>query len=92
LEGSGRRLNVYVPEFLRIFEVIFPGTFAAIGMGSDGMDVGFLGLGIMGIAMARNLLKKGFKVTVWNRSPGKVRAFSHLDVVIFRFEKWMLAF
>lgn len=41
-------------------------------MGSDGMDVGFLGLGIMGMAMARNLLKKGFKVTVWNRSPAKV--------------------
>ncbi|XP_024361826.1 glyoxylate/succinic semialdehyde reductase 1 [Physcomitrium patens] len=40
-------------------------------MGSDGMDIGFLGLGIMGIAMARNLLKKGFNVTVWNRSPGK---------------------
>ncbi|KAG0553391.1 hypothetical protein M758_12G008600 [Ceratodon purpureus] len=40
-------------------------------MGSDGMDVGFLGLGIMGIAMARNLLKRGFKVTVWNRSPAK---------------------
>ena len=37
------------------------------------MDVGFLGLGIMGISMARNLLKKGFKVTVWNRSPAKVR-------------------
>jgi glutamyl-tRNA reductase len=45
----------------------------AVGMGSDCMDVGFLGLGVMGIAMARNLLKKGFKVTVWNRSPAKVR-------------------
>ena len=37
----------------------------------EAMEVGFLGLGIMGTAMARNLLKKGFKVTVWNRSPAK---------------------
>ncbi len=34
--------------------------------------VGFVGLGIMGAAMARNLLKAGFKVTVHNRSRGKV--------------------
>jgi 3-hydroxyisobutyrate dehydrogenase len=32
---------------------------------------GFLGLGIMGSAMAANLLKAGYDVTVWNRSPGK---------------------
>ena len=32
---------------------------------------GFLGLGIMGSAMAKNLLKAGFDVTVWNRSPEK---------------------
>jgi 2-hydroxy-3-oxopropionate reductase len=34
--------------------------------------VGFVGLGIMGAAMARNLLKAGFKVTVHNRSRAKV--------------------
>jgi 2-hydroxy-3-oxopropionate reductase len=34
--------------------------------------LGFVGLGIMGAAMARNLLKAGFKVTVHNRSRGKV--------------------
>ncbi|HBG08081.1 MAG: 3-hydroxyisobutyrate dehydrogenase [Geobacteraceae bacterium GWC2_58_44] len=33
--------------------------------------IGFLGLGIMGSAMAKNLLKAGFKVTVWNRSQDK---------------------
>ena len=32
---------------------------------------GFLGLGIMGSAMAKNLLKAGFQVTVWNRSQDK---------------------
>jgi 3-hydroxyisobutyrate dehydrogenase-like beta-hydroxyacid dehydrogenase len=32
---------------------------------------GFLGIGIMGKAMAANLLKAGMEVTVWNRSPEK---------------------
>ena len=36
------------------------------------MEVGFLGLGIMGKAMAMNLLRNGFKVTVWNRTLSKV--------------------
>lgn len=36
--------------------------------------VGFLGLGIMGAPMALNLKKKGFEVTVWNRSPEKAQA------------------
>lgn len=35
------------------------------------MEVGFLGLGIMGKAMAMNLLRNGFKVTVWNRTVSK---------------------
>jgi len=33
--------------------------------------VGFLGLGIMGHAMAANLVKAGFDVTVWNRTASK---------------------
>ncbi len=36
--------------------------------------VGFLGLGIMGVPMARNLKKKGFEVVVWNRSVDKANA------------------
>ncbi|KAF8073093.1 NPF8.3 [Scenedesmus sp. PABB004] len=44
-------------------------------MTSDGapLVVGYLGLGIMGTAMARNLLKSGrfAKVVVWNRSSAK---------------------
>lgn len=36
--------------------------------------VGFLGLGIMGVPMARNLKKKGFEVVVWNRSAAKANA------------------
>ncbi|GLJ08884.1 hypothetical protein SUGI_0097580 [Cryptomeria japonica] len=35
------------------------------------MELGFLGLGIMGKAMAVNLLKSGFNVTVWNRTLSK---------------------
>ena len=35
------------------------------------MNVGFLGLGLMGSAIAKNLLKAGHDVTVWNRSPDK---------------------
>jgi 3-hydroxyisobutyrate dehydrogenase-like beta-hydroxyacid dehydrogenase len=35
------------------------------------MRVAFLGLGIMGHAMATNLVKAGNEVRVWNRSPGK---------------------
>lgn len=33
--------------------------------------VGFCGIGIMGLAMVHNLLKAGYDVTVWNRSPEK---------------------
>lgn len=35
--------------------------------------VGFAGLGTMGQAMAANLVRAGFPVTVWNRSPGRSR-------------------
>jgi 2-hydroxy-3-oxopropionate reductase len=36
--------------------------------------VGFIGLGIMGGGMARNLLKAGFDLTVWNRTASKADA------------------
>jgi 3-hydroxyisobutyrate dehydrogenase-like beta-hydroxyacid dehydrogenase len=39
-----------------------------------GMNVGFVGLGAMGSAMAGALLRAGHRVQVWNRSPGPVRA------------------
>jgi 3-hydroxyisobutyrate dehydrogenase len=38
--------------------------------------VGFLGTGIMGAPMARNLLKAGFQVRVWNRTPEKARVLA----------------
>ena len=38
--------------------------------------VGFVGLGIMGMGMARNLLKAGFDLTVWNRTASKADALA----------------
>ncbi|MGH8372950.1 MAG: NAD(P)-dependent oxidoreductase [Gammaproteobacteria bacterium] len=35
------------------------------------MNTGFIGLGRMGVGMAANLLKAGYEVTVYNRTPGK---------------------
>lgn len=41
---------------------------------AKGAPVGFVGLGVMGAAMARNLIKAGYRVTVHNRSRGSVDA------------------
>ena len=38
------------------------------------MNVGFAGLGRMGLAMAQNVLRAGFPLTVYNRSPGRSEA------------------
>jgi len=35
--------------------------------------IGFIGLGVMGMPMAKNLLKAGYPVTVWNRTTSKMR-------------------
>jgi 3-hydroxyisobutyrate dehydrogenase-like beta-hydroxyacid dehydrogenase len=40
------------------------------------MDVGFFGLSHMGTPMARNLLKAGHRVTVFNRTRGKSEALA----------------
>ncbi|MEY2572340.1 MAG: hypothetical protein QOJ87_553, partial [Verrucomicrobiota bacterium] len=38
--------------------------------------IAYLGLGTMGQGMAANLLKAGYKLTVWNRSIEKCKPFS----------------
>src|SRR6478672_2417495 len=43
---------------------------------SDKSSVALLGLGIMGSGMARNLLAKGFELTVFNRDRAKTKAFA----------------
>jgi 2-hydroxy-3-oxopropionate reductase len=35
--------------------------------------VGFIGLGMMGNPMSKNLLKAGFELTVWNRTESKMK-------------------
>jgi len=40
--------------------------------------IGFAGLGTMGQAMAANLARGGFPLTVWNRSPGRSRRILEL--------------
>src|SRR5256886_7915528 len=42
----------------------------------DIMDVGFIGLGNMGAELARNLLKAGHRVTVYNRTRAKAQALA----------------
>jgi 3-hydroxyisobutyrate dehydrogenase-like beta-hydroxyacid dehydrogenase len=39
--------------------------------------VGFIGLGLMGKPMVRNLLKAGYDVAVWNRTRNKAEALAH---------------
>ena len=34
--------------------------------------VGFIGLGLIGSPMCRNILKAGHEVTVWNRTPSRM--------------------
>jgi 3-hydroxyisobutyrate dehydrogenase-like beta-hydroxyacid dehydrogenase len=46
------------------------------------MKIGFIGLGIMGSAMAANLLKAGLSVTVWNRSQDKCAPLQELGAVL----------
>jgi 3-hydroxyisobutyrate dehydrogenase-like beta-hydroxyacid dehydrogenase len=38
------------------------------------MNIGFIGLGNMGSAIAANLIRAGHHVRVWNRSPEPVKA------------------
>ena len=42
--------------------------------------LGFIGLGTMGAAMAANLARAGFALTVWNRTPGRAPELDSLGV------------
>lgn len=46
--------------------------------GEEVMKVAFIGLGIMGSRMAKNLLKNGVKLTVYNRDSTKMKPFIEL--------------
>ncbi|MBN8547738.1 MAG: NAD(P)-dependent oxidoreductase [Deltaproteobacteria bacterium] len=47
-----------------------------------GKKLGFIGLGIMGTAMAENLLKKGYPLIAFNRSAHKTAALSKLGAEV----------
>ncbi|MBL8922984.1 MAG: NAD(P)-dependent oxidoreductase [Myxococcaceae bacterium] len=44
--------------------------------------VGFLGLGLMGSRMAQNLKKKGFEVTVWNRTKARAQELAAQGITV----------
>jgi len=48
------------------------------------MKVGFIGLGNMGSAMARNLIKAGHALTVYNHTPARAEEFRPLGVAVAR--------
>ncbi|MHC1742754.1 MAG: NAD(P)-dependent oxidoreductase [Syntrophobacteraceae bacterium] len=43
--------------------------------------IGFIGLGIMGTAMARNLVRAGFQVTVYNRAPQRTEPITAMGAL-----------
>lgn len=45
-------------------------------------SVGFVGTGIMGAPMARNLAQAGFSVTAYNRTPSKAEALREHGVAV----------
>ncbi|XP_058058014.1 cytokine-like nuclear factor N-PAC isoform X1 [Anopheles bellator] len=46
------------------------------------LKFGFLGLGIMGCGIVKNLIKSGHSVVVWNRTASKCRKFADVGAVI----------
>jgi len=46
-----------------------------------GKRVGFIGLGMMGNPMSKNLLKAGFELTVWNRTRSKMEEIVALGAI-----------
>lgn len=46
------------------------------------MKIGFIGLGLMGNLMAKNIIKSGFDLTVYNRTSAKSQEFKKLGVKI----------
>ncbi|HTN33947.1 MAG TPA: NAD(P)-dependent oxidoreductase [Marinobacter sp.] len=45
-------------------------------MTADPVHIAFLGIGLMGAPMVRNLLSAGFSMTLWNRTTSKCEPFS----------------
>ncbi len=44
--------------------------------------IGFIGIGLMGLPMAKNILKSGYKLIAFNRSPNKANLLKEFDAEI----------
>ena len=53
-------------------------------MNSSIKTVGFIGTGLMGLPMAKNILSKKFKLNVWNRTPGKTFELQKKGAKVFK--------
>jgi 3-hydroxyisobutyrate dehydrogenase len=51
------------------------------------MRIGFIGLGLMGSPMAKNILKAGFPLTVYNRTPSKTKELEKLGAKVAKTPK-----
>lgn len=47
------------------------------------LKIGFIGLGLMGKPMALNVHKKGFPLSVYNRTPAKASEFKKLGITVY---------
>ena len=45
-------------------------------------NIGFIGIGLMGYPMAKNLLKSGYKLKAFNRSQGKAERLKEFGAVV----------
>lgn len=62
----------------------FPSEHFTINLKESIMNerIGFIGIGIMGRGMAHNLLKAGFPLTVWNRTPQKTASLAEAGATV----------
>lgn len=49
---------------------------------TDKQKIGFIGLGKMGVPMSQNLVKKGYSLTVYNRTKDKTKALADLGAKV----------
>ena len=46
------------------------------------LEIAFLGIGLMGLPMAKNLLKQGYSVQAWNRTKSKAEALKEFGATV----------
>jgi len=49
---------------------------------ADKEKIGWIGLGKMGAPMAKNMIKAGFPLTVWNRTQEKTKELAELGATV----------